>query len=99
MLGSVRAGSLACAETYRLRRRRRARVNGTERERTPSAAIAAIVTIGTMSSADGTASGLTPCVLIWSVRCQGARLEGPRRRAFVVGGESAAAGVDALCRG
>jgi hypothetical protein len=38
-------------------------VNGTERERTPSAAIAAIVTIGTMSSADGTASGLTPSVL------------------------------------
>jgi hypothetical protein len=34
-------------------------VNGTERERTPSAAIAAIVTIATMSSTDGTVSDLT----------------------------------------
>jgi len=59
MLAAVRAGSLPFAETGRLRRLRRARVNGTERERPPSAAIAAIVTIGTMSSADGTASGLT----------------------------------------
>jgi hypothetical protein len=39
---------------------RRARVHGNERERTPRAAIAAIVSIGTMSSADGTALGLTP---------------------------------------
>jgi hypothetical protein len=55
MLAAVRARARPFAETCRLRRLRRARVNGNERERTPSAAIAAIVTIGTMSSADGTA--------------------------------------------
>jgi len=63
MLTGVRAGSLGCAETCRLQRPRRGRVNGSERERSSSAAIAAIVTIGTMSSADSTASGLTPFVL------------------------------------
>jgi hypothetical protein len=59
MLAGVRAGSPGCAETCRLQRPRRRRVNGTERERTPSAAIAAIVTIATMSSTDGTVSDLT----------------------------------------
>jgi hypothetical protein len=63
MLAAVRAGSLPFAETHRLQRLRRGRVNGSERERTSSAAIAAIVTIGTMSPADSTASGLTPFVL------------------------------------
>jgi hypothetical protein len=85
MLASVRAVSLACAETHRLRRLRRARVNGTERERPPSAAIAAIVTIGTMSSADGTASGLTPSVVEKGANCGVARCSGRtgerRRRA------------------
>src|SRR4029079_14777556 len=39
-----------------------------------------------------------PRQLIWSEVCQVARLEG-RLRAFLFGGESAAAVVDALCRG
>jgi hypothetical protein len=56
MLAGVRARALPFAETCGLGRLRRPRVNGNEPERTPSAAIAAIVTIGTMSAED---SGLT----------------------------------------
>jgi hypothetical protein len=44
---SVRAGSLAFAETSCLQRLRVGRANGSEPERTPSAAIAAIVLAAT----------------------------------------------------
>ncbi len=49
-LASVRAGSLTFAETSSLQRLPIGRANGSEPERTPSAAIAAIVIVATFNS-------------------------------------------------
>jgi hypothetical protein len=69
-------------------------VTGSERERTSSAAIAAIVTIGTMSSADSTASGLTPFVLGKGSNWRGEATDGTGREQVA---ELGRAGAYACC--